>query len=265
MKISELWVYPIKGMGGQSVSSAYALESGFKRDRRYMLIDLNNKFISQRTHPKLAQLSVSYEGQFLKVQHKFKPEISIDIPLSALNKDNNYLASVWKSKVNSFAFEDSINKWFSHFLDDSVKLVQQASLGNRSRSLNFKPRKISLSYADGYPFLVLSKASVSDLSDRMQESIDIRQFRANIILEDCKAYEEDEIKNFSLGEAQFKMVKPCKRCQVIDIHQDTGESHQKVGKALGKYRRELNAIIFGMNAANLKEGTVNIGDVLKLK
>jgi uncharacterized protein YcbX len=159
-------------------------------------------------------------------------------------------------------FKNEVNQWFSDYLSDEVKLVKQISFGNRSRSLNFKPNKIGLSYADGYPYLVLSKASVNDLSEKMGESVDIRQFRANIIIDDCFAFDEDELKKFKIGEIDFRMVKPCKRCPVININQDTGESNQQVVKAISTYRKSQNSIIFGMNAANIEEGTINVGDEL---
>jgi uncharacterized protein YcbX len=260
MKVASLWIYPIKGAGGIEVESAHALESGFKYDRRLMLIDKNNKFISQRTHPKLATLSTSINESTLKVTSKEEKNNHLEFNVLEINKSSSEEVSVWKSKVQSHVFESKVNEWFSTFLKDDIRLVKQVELGNRSRWV--KGKKIGMSYADGYPFLVLSKESVNDLSKRMNENVDLRQFRANIILDDCEAYYEDTVGKFSSKEAVFKMIKPCKRCPVIDIHQDTGESRQKVVKSLNEYRRELNSVIFGMNAALVKEGVINVGEKL---
>lgn len=262
MKVAELWIYPIKGIGGQKLENAFATESGFLNDRRFMLIDENNKFISQRSHPTLACLEASILDEKLIVQDKVDSNKIINIDPEILQ--NHVIdASVWKSKVESQTFQNEVNQWFSNYLNDNVRLVKQKSFACRTRSLPFKPNKIGLSYADGYPYLVLSKASVADLAERMQEPVDLRQFRANIIVDDCQAYEEDLLKSFSIHEAGFKMVKPCKRCPVININQDTGESHQNVVKAVSKYRRQENSIIFGMNAANVKEGIVKVNEELK--
>ena len=256
MKVSAIWVYPIKGLGGCEVDFAFADESGLENDRRLMLVDKNNTFISQRTHPRLATLATTLNGNLLKVSSKADKLNALEININSTIHSDVIIASVWKSRVESLAFDKNINDWFSNYLNDEVKLVKQSNFGNRHRWVNGK--KIGMAYADGYPFLVLSKESVQDLSERMNEEIDYRQFRANIIVEDCAAFDEDKLEKFTISDASFKMVKPCKRCSVIDIHQDTGEFHQKVVKTLQTYRREKNSIIFGMNAAIVNLSLIHI-------
>lgn len=264
MKVSEIWVYPIKGLGGQKVESAFASESGFKNDRRFMLVDTNNRFISQRSHSKMARLAVKLTEGYIHVTDKIDSSVSFRFSVNDLENNSEFITIVWKSKVESIGFHKYINDWFSNFLGDQVKLVGQKEIGTRKRSIPFKTDKIGMSFADGYPYLVLSKASVRDLSSRVDTTVDYRQFRANIIIEDSAAYEEDMLSAFSLSNSSFKMVKPCKRCPVININQDTGETSINLTKEIVKYRRSGNAVIFGMNAANMKEGIVNVGDVLNL-
>ena len=132
----------------------------------------------------------------------------------------------------------------------------------RHRKLDVTPFESDLSYADGYPFLVLSKASVRYISEQIGEPIDIRQFRANLILDDCEAYAEDQLKQFNIGEVSFNMVKGCKRCQVIGINQDTGKSSKQPTSYLAKTRKVGNHIIFGMNAALISPGTIHVGDII---
>ena len=264
MKVAEIWVYPIKGLGGQKVESAFATESGFKNDRRFMLVDKNNKFISQRSHSMMARLEASWDVDLLSVRDKQDSSISFSFSVNDLDHDNEFVTKVWKSKVESVGFHKSVNDWFSEFLGDEVKLVGQKEFGNRTRSIPFKKENIGMSFADGYPYLVLSMASVQDLSRRIDTAVDFRQFRANIIIEDCGAYQEDNLQSFNFAKSSFKMVKPCKRCPVININQDTGKTLTNLTKELVKYRRSGNSVIFGMNAANMKEGVVNVGDVLNL-
>lgn len=261
MKIASLWIYPIKGLGGIEVTSAIAKESGFQNDRRLMLVDKNNKFISQRSHPKLATLSTSIHENTLHLTNKANKDNQLTFNILETDNSSIVEARVWKSIVPSYVFNKEVNSWFSSYLDDDIRLVKQVDFSNRMRWV--KGKKIGMSYADGYPYLVLSMESVQDLSAKMGEEVDFRQFRANIIVNDCHAYEEDKLNRFQTENCTFKMVKPCKRCQVIDINQDTGVSHQKVVKALNSYRREGNSIIFGMNAAIVKEGVINIDETIK--
>jgi len=237
MTVSEIWEYPIKGLGGQKVSSAKALESGFQHDRRFMLVDRENKFISQRTHSSLAKLSVKIDANTVEIYDKVNGRIGFKFDINAVDQNSNLISKVWSSKVEANPFIVEVNNWFSEFLNDDVKLVVQKEFGNRNRSIPFIKQKIQMSFADGYPYLVLSLAL---------------------------PYQEDDLKSFSITDAKFRMVKPCKRCPVINIHQDTGEKTVNVTKELLTYRKVLNSVIFGMNAANLKEGIVNVGDELQV-
>ncbi len=262
MKVAEIWRYPIKGLGGYQSQQAKVLESGLEHDRRFMLIDKNGKFISQRSHKSMAKLAVEQTIDGLKVTQKDTPHNQLLINDINDITSNLTSAKVWNSTVEAHVLKKEINEWFSTFLNDNVRLVKQATFANRKRWINGK--KVGISFADGYPILFLSKSSVKDLSLRMGQEVDLRQFRANIIIEDCAPYQEDELSTFQIRTTSFKMVKPCKRCPVIDIHQDTGESHQKVVKALLQYRKSGNAVIFGMNAAIKQEGIIKLHDTLKI-
>lgn len=259
MYLSEIWVYPIKSLGGISIKESSTLQSGLALDRRWMLIDKNDKFISQRTDSKLAELGVSIHKDHLSVYHKSNPEYNINIPFE-FQIAGSTIASIWKAKVDSLIYPEPINKWFSEFLGFPARLIYMNMDNQRNRTIPFAPNIIELSYADGYPYLLLSKESVEQLNSEIDEHIDIRQFRANLIVEECKAFDEDLLDKFILGETEFRMVKPCKRCQVIGINQDTGVKSKQPTKHLSGTRRDGNGIIFGMNAALIQGSHIKIGD-----
>ena len=259
MILSEIWIYPIKSLGGISISSSKTLTSGLELDRRFMLIDEADSFITQRQNPQLATLGVQLKDGFLHVFAKQNPDYSIDIPLE-IPRENHTISSIWKSRVNSFVAPKELNDWFSDYLSQKIRIVSMDIENMRRRTLNVAPYKTDMSFADGYPYLALSKESVHQLNSEITEEIDIRQFRANLIFEQGKAFQEDNMKKFSIGTSSFRMVKPCVRCQVITINQDTGSKSKEPLAHLSKTRNKGNGVIFGMNAALLSEGVINVGD-----
>lgn len=259
MHLAEIIVYPVKSLGGVSLKESTVLQSGLEFDRRWVLVNENYVFVSQRNLPKMATLAVNINTDSIYVHEKNNEQNGINIPIDPIS-NNPINVTVWDDEIESFAYKSEINDWFKNYLGQKLILVKMNPDKMRQRSLTVEPFQSKMSYADGYPFLVLSKASVQQISDEIGESIDIRQFRPNLILDDCLPFEEDEMKQFSIGEVKFNMVKPCKRCKMIGINQDSGASSNQPILYLSKTRKEGNHIIFGMNAALRSSGTIHVGD-----
>jgi len=261
MKLVDIVVYPIKSLRGVHLKESEVLESGLKWDRRWMLIDSENNFLSQRSHPSMVKVGVEILTDFIRVFDITNHANSLEFPVGIV-LDEEVETSVWGHSSGSFVYPDIYNDWFSNYFNEPVRLVRMNPNKMRQRPLDVEPKSTSLSYADGYPFLVLSKASVQQVSTAIGTEIDIRQFRPNLVIDDCKAFEEDKLNNFAVGDVLFNMIKACKRCQIIGINQDSGVSSKQPTAYLSKTRRVGNHIIFGMNAALLKPGTIRIGDTI---
>lgn len=263
MKLSEIWVYPIKSLGGISLKTSKAFPSGLEMDRRYMLVSPENKFMTQRQLPSMAELGTEFTGSGISVFEKSNPSNKIEIPHN-FNSNSSITATIWGTEVDSFVAPELYNEWFSHYFGKDIRLVRMNSKVMRNRDLSVKPFKTDMSYADGYPYLVLSKASVQQLNNELElqgiQPVDMRQFRANLIVDECKPFEEDELTSFMVGDCHFNMVKPCARCPVITINQDTGVSTKQPLNHLAKTRNVGNKVIFGMNAALVSGSTINKGD-----
>ncbi len=262
MHLSEIVVYPVKSLGGIQLSEAKVIQSGLEYDRRWLLIDQENRFVSQRTMPVLTTLAVQIRDKAIYVHEKQNETNGIEIPWT-LTSEQPVTVTVWDDQIQSYQYPNHINQWFSNYLNKPVRLVKMSAEKPRTKQLQVAPYNSTMSYADGYPFLVLSKASVEKISQEIGEQIDIRQFRANLIIDGCEAFAEDQLQEFSISDVHFQMVKPCKRCQVIGIHQDTGVSSKEPIRYLSKTRKQGNHIIFGMNAALIKEGTIHVGDIIR--
>lgn len=263
MKLSEIWVYPIKSLGGVSIASSKVLQSGLTMDRRFMLVDEDNQFMTQRQLPAMATLGTKINNNSISVFEKSNSTNEIQIPL-IFKSERSISASIWESRVDSMVAAQCYNDWFSNYLEKTVRLVRMNNEKMRSRKLSVAPYMTDMSYADGYPFLILSRASVAQLNAELMEfgesSVDIRQFRANLIVDECQPFEEDKLKSFRVGDCHFNMIKPCARCQVITVDQDTGQPSKQPLKHLAKTRNSGNKVIFGMNAAFVSGSQINVDD-----
>lgn len=258
MIIKQLVVYPIKGLGGIEVSSAMALERGFEHDRRYMLVDKDGLFLSQRTIKEMAMFKCQINGNYLDISY-----LGENLRLDLSQEDGLPLdAKVWNHEVNAIEVSQIAHEWFSDLLKKDCKLVKMNKETRRKKSLIKAPQSTQLSFADGYPYLVLGTASLEHLNTKLETPIPMDRFRANIIVESKYEHQEDEVDKFTLSGHKFRMIKACARCQVISIDQDTGVASKEPLKTLAKYRKKGNKIYFGMNAVCLEEGIVVVGDKL---
>ena len=259
MIVKQLVVYPIKGLGGIEVTSAKALERGFEYDRRYMLVDKNGLFLSQRDIKEMAKFKCQINGNFLDINY-LSEKLSLDLRQEdglALN------TTVWNHQVNAIEVSAIAHEWFSDLLKQDCKLVKMNKKTSRKKSLIKAPSTTQLSFADGYPYLVLGTASLDYLNTKLETPIPMNRFRANIILDSKYEHQEDEVDKFTLSGLKFRMIKPCARCQVITIDQNSGVAATKEPlTTLSEYRKRSNKIYFGMNAVCLEEGIVSIGDKL---
>lgn len=258
MKITQLFIYPIKGLAGISVDSARVLEEGFENDRRWMLVDGENNFISQRTDANLALFKTAIEDDQIIVTYKGS---KISYSLKANEKDA-INSKVWNDQVDSLEVASEVSKWFSKQLSREVKLIKKNPNAIRIKKLIKGPPQTSVSFADGYPYLIIGTESLDHLNSKLEEPVDINRFRGNIVINTKVAHEEDKWDKISVGEVQLEIIKPCARCQVVTIDQLTAEKGKEPLRTLASYRSKENKIYFGANTIALQNGVLSVGDIL---
>lgn len=256
IKVNSLYIYPIKGMMGTTVNSIKALERGFEHDRRYMLIDEHGTFISQRTHPILVFFKPEILGNELIVKYKNE---SIKVPLSTslLNTINT---TIFEKLVQATEVSKDLNIWFSSKLGQDVRLVKMRKHDVRHKKLIKGPEKVEVSFADGYPYLIAGTESLDHLNTLLEDPIAFDRFRPNIILRTTEAHIEDTWEEIIIGNVDFQVIKPCGRCQVITIDQQSGLKLKEPLKTLSTYRKKDNMVYFGANTICRTEGVIRIGD-----
>jgi len=256
--VKEIIVYPVKGLKGISLASAQALTEGFEHDRRWMLINADGKFLSQREHAIMALFNTQLQDEGVLVSYKDKSTL---IPFGQ-HLDEHIKVTVWNSKFKAQEVDKTISSWFSDQLQMEVQLVTMTEISKRYKRLFTKPFSTHVSFADGYPYLILGEESLEFLNEKLESKVAMDRFRANIIVSSDKAHEEDDWEEFTLSDTRLKVIKPCARCQVVTIDQQTAEVGLEPLKTLSTYRKKANKIYFGANVIVLEEGTISVGDKL---
>ena len=256
--IKELYIYPIKSLAGISVQSAKAEEMGFENDRRWMLVDDQNQFITQRKHPNLSQFYPKIlEGKIAilhqNTTHEFFIEESLEEPI---------FSNVWDDETMVFEVNKATSKWFSERLGFSCKLVKIVNNGDRKHSSSKLNTILNVSLADGYPYLLIGSESLNFLNEKLEEKITMARFRPNIVVSSLIAHEEDSFDTFQIGNVKFKNAKPCGRCIMVNNNPKNGEVKKEPLKTLTTYRKVDNSILFGTNILCLNEGEISVGDAL---
>ncbi|WP_421763648.1 MOSC domain-containing protein [Ekhidna sp.] len=257
MKVSDLYIYPIKSLQGISLSEVEVLERGFRYDRRWMLVNKDHGHVTQRTHPQLSQVGIRLQDQNIIVSHLDLPDLVFPL---VLESETNIQVTVWGDEVQAIEAAPHINEWFSKIAGEDCKLVFMPENATRPVDPDRAFNNENVSFADGYPYLIIGQASLDDLNSRMEVKLPMNRFRPNIVVEGSEAYEEDHWNDIQIGALKFHVTHPCKRCVFTTVDQETGKKGAEPLKTLATYRREGNDVIFGVNTLSLENGQINVGD-----
>jgi uncharacterized protein len=258
--ITQIFIYPIKSLGGISLTNCKVEERGLQYDRRWVLCDENNKFISQREFKQLAlfKLGISDEG-FTVTYLEEKP---IVIPFSISGSYEK--VEVWDDICDAVEHKSG-SEWFTAKLSFACKLFYMPDDSKRFVNAEYAFSNEITSFTDGYPILITGQKSLDDLNGKLTNKIEISRFRPNIVFDGGKAFDEDSFSVFSINQNIFKGVKACARCLVVNIDQTTGVSNIEPLQTLAQYRNKNNKVLFGRNAIVIKSGkTIQTGDIIVL-
>ncbi|WP_205502981.1 MOSC domain-containing protein [Rufibacter psychrotolerans] len=257
--LSEIYIYPIKSLGGISLTSAEVEERGLRYDRRWMLIDESGVFLTQRKLAEMALLQVALTPEGLLVTHKTKDLAPLVVPYET-HSTRSTLVTVWEDICFAYLVSNEANAWFSQALGIPCRLVYMPDNSIRLIDPNYAKHNEKVSFADGYPFLVIGQESLNDLNGRLEQPVPMNRFRPTFVFTGGTPYAEEKWKTFKIGDVLFYGAKPCGRCNVTTIDQSTAQAGQEPLKTLATYRTQGNKVIFGMNLIGLSTGTVSVGD-----
>jgi uncharacterized protein YcbX len=260
--ISQLFIYPVKSLRGIALKKASITTRGLNYDRRWMLVDEKNQFISQRSLVQLALFDLILQDNGLLVTYTPTGEVAI-IPF-APNVKEVIQVTIWDDECLAACVDYALDEWFSQILKIKCRLVYMAEDSLRPADPMYAGPGYITSFADAYPTLIISEASLQDLNCRLKNKVTMEQFRPNIVIDGTSAYQEDCLLNFKVAGISFKGVKPCARCIVIGINPLTAVTSTEPLKTLSGYRKVNNKIYFGQNLISDGEGAVSVGDQLNI-
>ncbi len=259
LQVSELFIYPIKSLAGISVKSAEVTSRGFKYDRRWMLVDSQNRFLTQREHFQMALIKVEVQDNGLLVSHEANGAIKIPF---AYDADSKHDVAIWDDTCMGVYVSDKLDKWFSITLGIPCRLVYMPDDSEREVDQRYAQPGMITSFADAYPFLLIGQASLDDLNNRLPEALPMDRFRPNIVFTGGDAFAEDVMNHIKIAGINFYGAKLCARCIMTTIDQQTGTKAKEPLKTLAKYRFKNNKILFGQNLVHDGDGVITVGDEL---
>ena len=277
MKLSEINIYPIKSLSGIALDESVVEKRGLRFDRRWMLVDENNQFLTQREFPKMATISLKLTENGLSVSTKNFEDLLV--PFKPQD-DKKIEVRVWQSLCEAILMEKSFGDWFSAVLQTNCRFVYMPDETERAVNPLFNRNDDIVSFADGYPFLVIGENSLDNLNEKLDDTIPMNRFRPNFVVKNSAPFAEDFWKKLQIGNAIFRVAKPCARCVITTVDQTEGFFTGKEPlKTLAGYRLakdifpnkfsslglDKNAVLFGQNliAENFGE-TIKIGDEVKV-
>jgi uncharacterized protein YcbX len=258
--ISELLIYPVKSLGGISVKSAVLTDRGFDYDRRFMLIDSQNRFVTQREFPELAFFKTAIFGNQLTITDK-RDGSSVAVSLIAVEGEQIGV-QIWDDHCQAILLDNAISDWFSARLSQPVQLVYMPDESHRPVDPVYAGNGELTSFSDGYPVLIIGEESLKGLNARLENPIPMDRFRPNIVFSGGYPHVEDTFNDFRAGDVQLHAVKPCARCVMTTTDQETGQRTAEPLQTLSKYRSQHNKIYFGQNLLASNTGEVSLGDHL---
>lgn len=256
--VTGIHVYPVKGLRGIDLLSAEVEFRGFQHDRRWMLVDDGGRFISQRTESRLCLFKPSLGAHSIVVTGANGDQI--EIPYEA--GGDRIPVTLWSSELEAQVVSEKVNHWFSSALDMSVRLVAMPDDVVRQTRLDYSQPGDQVSFADAFPILVLSIASMDDLNARVEQPLPLNRFRANLIVDGCGPFEEDTWKKIQIGSVTLRAAKKCGRCLVTTTNQETAEVGQEPLRTLATYRKEDGNVMFGAYFIPENEGRIAVGEFL---
>jgi MOSC domain-containing protein len=261
-RLAALNIYPIKSARGIALAESEVDGFGLRYDRRWMVVDDSGQFLSQRSHSRLALVVPSIAGDELRVDAPGMP--TLEIPLHPSPTVATTVA-VWDDVCPATWVGEPAACWFSEFLGSACSLVHMPDDVVRPADSKFAPQEAKVSFADGFPFLLISEESLADLNRRLAEPLPMNRFRPNLVVAGGGPYEEDRWVCIEIGGIRLRVVKPCGRCVVTTTDQTTGERGKEPLRTLATYRKRDGEVMFGQNVVHEGGGRLRVGDPVILQ
>ncbi|WP_025915583.1 MOSC domain-containing protein [Herminiimonas sp. CN] len=267
--LTELNFYPIKSCAAIALREATLTPAGLMHDlicdREWMVVDMQGNFMTQREYPALARIVPRICAEHLKLRAPGMPELQIALDLPDAAQVPALQVRVWDDTLMAYDCDATTARWFSQAVGVQCRLVRFDPSASRVTNTRWTAHAdVPALFSDGYPFLLISQASLADLNQKLaaqgRAPLPMNRFRPNLVIDGVAAFEEDYIESLRIGAATLKPVKPCARCPIPSVDQATGIVGPDPLDILRSYRANPKldgGITFGMNAI-LESGATQV-------
>lgn len=239
------------------MDAARVTATGFEWDRRWMVVGPDGRFLSQREHPRLTLVRVRLAGDRLLLSAPHLADLDVGLESTP---GSPIRVTVWRDECEAIDEGVAATRFFTDHLGVDARLVRLADDDARPLGATAAQPGDRVSFADAFPFLLLSQGSLQQLNNRLNLPVPMDRFRPNIVVDGCKPHAEDDWGSVRIGEVDFAVAKPCSRCVITTTNQDTGERGREPLQTLATYRLEDGQVVFGQNLIHRGTGTVRVGD-----
>jgi len=267
IRLSQLFVYPVKALGGVARDRAEVQFAGLAHDRRWVVVDPAGRFISQRTHPALARITTRVTQNGLTLMAAGQQPLDLMAPDGTRRRR----VSIWHDEVQAAAADPSADDWLSTFLGEQCHLAWMDEQCRRPISSAAGRDGEQVSFADGYPCLLVSEASLTDLNHRLARPVPMNRFRPNLVVAGCDSFAEDRWTHLTIGDVHFRAAGPCTRCAVTTVDQATGRTDASESvpgeplRTLATFRKSAKGVDFGVNLVVERPGRIQVGEIVQVK
>jgi len=261
--VTGLFVYPIKSCAGTPLDVAELGDRGIQHDREFMLVDPDNHFLTQRQLPRMALIHPNRTADALELTAPGMRALRLTPRLAGEQRQ----LTVWRDQVGAIDQGPEVAQWLSTYLDKPCRLVRHADDAVRRVDAEFARQPTDqVSFADGFPLLLISEESLAELNTRLPEALPMNRFRPNVVVRGARtAYAEDTWQEISVGGVCFSLVKACARCAITTTDQATAERGIEPLATLATYRRVARGVLFGQNLIHHRRGTIRVGDTVRIE
>ncbi|MEV6315242.1 MOSC N-terminal beta barrel domain-containing protein [Streptomyces sp. NPDC051776] len=268
--LSSVHLYPVKSVAGCARSEAVVEPWGLAGDRRWLLVEPDGRFVTQREHPRLALASATpLPDGGIEVAAPGREPLAVDVPEPSATT----VVEIWRDKVEAVPAGPAAGAWFSDWLGTEVRLVH---LDEPARRRPVDPQYgrpgETVSFADGFPLLVTTAASLDALNSLIAQGdhadegpLPMNRFRPSVVLDGATPWAEDGWIRLRIGEISFRVVKPCGRCVITTTDQRTAERGKEPLRTLARHRRFDDKLVFGQNLIPEGTGTIRVGDPVEIE
>lgn len=261
MNVAEITVYPVKSAGGIAVQEWSVEPRGLAHDRRWMVVTPDGDFLTQREWPRMALMVPTLEASALRLDAPGREPLRVPL----LPDGKRMTVRVWRSTCEAVSAGAEADAWLSAFLETPCRLVYMPDETRRTVNPDYAFGEGIVSFADGYPLLLIGEASLADLNARLADPVPMNRFRPNLVIAGAAPYAEDDWAQVRVGEVLFHVAKPCARCAMTTVEQATGQmTGPEPLQTLAGYRREQGKVMFGQNLIPDRPGVVRVGDTVEV-